>query len=71
MQPRQWIGLALVALLAAAIGGYVFVAMGGWAWVRQLKVADLTAQIQALGPWVFFGALAVLPAFGFPVSPLA
>lgn len=69
LQTRHWIGIALFVVLAVSLGGYVFVKFNGWAWVRQLKVADLVAQIVALGPWVFFGALAVLPAFGFPVSP--
>lgn len=69
LQRRHWIGLALVTLLIVAISGLVLVKSGAWAWVRQFEVADVTSRIQALGPWVFFGALAVLPAFGFPVSP--
>ena len=67
LQTRHWIGLALVALLLAAVAWYVVRETPLWDSVRGLSFADLIAQIQALGPWVFFTALAVLPAFGFPV----
>jgi uncharacterized membrane protein YdjX (TVP38/TMEM64 family) len=69
LQARHWIGLAFVALVASALVAIVFVKTGASDWLRQVEVTDLTDRIRALGPWVFFGALAVLPAFGFPVTP--
>lgn len=42
---------------------------GAWAWLREISFHDVIARIQGFGPWVFFGALAVLPAFGMPVMP--
>jgi uncharacterized membrane protein YdjX (TVP38/TMEM64 family) len=34
-------------------------------------IAQAMAMIGAAGPWVFFGAMAVLPAFGFPLLGFA
>jgi uncharacterized membrane protein YdjX (TVP38/TMEM64 family) len=61
---------ALLIKLAAAL------AVVGIAALLVLRGLDLRALleetlalIRELGPWAFFGGMAVLPAFGFPLSP--
>lgn len=65
--------LAVVALVGGAIGVAV-VQMVGWRValdaVLQFKTA-VVGWLAAAGPAVFFGAMAVLPAFGVPNSPFA
>lgn len=57
---------ALALLVAAAVAGF-------W-WLQQhdfnvrAAIEGGLALLRTAGPWVFFMALAVLPAFGFPVS---
>lgn len=56
--------LATLAVVAALIA--VLVASGsdwrGW-------IDESLAYVRDAGPWAFFGAMAVLPAVGFPLSP--
>ena len=54
--------------------GVVAVALGVLA-VLALRGVDLRGlvnqafdSIRSAGPWVYFGSIAVLPAFGFPIS---
>lgn len=50
------VGLVLAALLLRGVD------------VRGL-VDAVFVWIREAGPWVFFGAMALLPAFGFPIAP--
>ena len=58
----------LVKLGVAAVAALVFVALV----LRGVDLRGLVNQafdwIRSAGPWVYFGAIAVLPAFGFPIS---
>ncbi len=56
------IKLAAVAVLAAAAGVLVLQGVDLKAGVERVMEA-----VRALGPWVFFGAMTLLPAFGFPM----
>jgi uncharacterized membrane protein YdjX (TVP38/TMEM64 family) len=60
IRPWQWIALG-VAMAAAAAGAYVL--------LKFIPVHEIVDQARRLGPIPFFGALAVLPAFGMPVTP--
>jgi len=61
---RLLVKLAIVAVLAVVAAGLL---LSGFDW-RGAVERCLTA-VRDAGPVAFFGALAVLPAFGFPVSP--
>lgn len=65
--------LAVVALVGGAIG-VVVVHLVGWRVALDAVLEFKTAVVgwlAAAGPAVFFGAMAVLPAFGVPNSPFA
>jgi len=72
-RPR-WLPALLVALVlggaVAAVGIYFF---GGARLVAEARQAWATAfaAFGAAGPAAFFGAMAVLPLFGFPISPFS
>ncbi len=51
------------------VAGAIAVAAGGIALLRVMSVAELVDRIASLGPWPLFVGLAILPAFGAPVSP--
>jgi Uncharacterized conserved protein len=59
-------------LIKLAMGGVALVLVG-WFVLRGLNVRvwldEIFALMREVGPWAFFGAMAVLPAFGFPLSP--
>lgn len=64
---RSQIFLAAALLLAALLGAGVL-----WQFRDQLDRERLLALVEsfaAMGPWVFFGLMAVLPLFWIPVSP--
>ncbi|MBK1876894.1 TVP38/TMEM64 family protein [Pelagicoccus mobilis] len=68
MKPSRVQLLILFALLFA--GGLVLVL--AWPYRDQLTRESLEALIEgvaAMGPWVFFGLMAVLPLFWMPASP--
>lgn len=56
-------------LAGALVGGFVLWQTGAWERIRTISFSDVIARIRALGPGVFFLALAVLPALGVPVTP--
>lgn len=57
----------VVAGVVCAVVGLVVLREIGWA--RLMEWVDLfIAAIRDMGPWVFFGVMAVLPAFGAPLS---
>ncbi len=58
--------LSVVAVVLALVAAAVFAACSGGP--RALWVA-LDGVLRAAGPLVFFAAMAVLPAFGFPLAP--
>ncbi|MFM9091936.1 MAG: TVP38/TMEM64 family protein [Verrucomicrobiota bacterium] len=59
------LGGALVAAALYCLGGARLVAEARQAW------ATAFAAFGAAGPVAFFGAMAVLPLFGFPISPFS
>jgi uncharacterized membrane protein YdjX (TVP38/TMEM64 family) len=58
--------LVKLGIVAVALGAVAVLAL------RGVDVRGLVAQgfdlIRGAGPWVFFGAMAVLPAIGFPIT---
>jgi uncharacterized membrane protein YdjX (TVP38/TMEM64 family) len=58
--------IKLAALAGVLLIGAVLVLRG--LDLRAL-LNDTLALIREVGPWAFFGGMAVLPAFGFPLSP--
>lgn len=65
--------LAIGALLLLVVAGAVL-QLVGWrvAWEESRKLVTAGAgMITSAGPAVFFGAMAVLPAFGVPMAPFA
>lgn len=72
-RPR-WLPVLLVAVVAGgalvAAGVYLF---GGARLLAEARQAWATAfaAFGAAGPAAFFGAMAVLPLFGFPISPFS
>lgn len=69
LQRRHWIGLILAALAGAILAFFLLRDSAVGHWVRGFSFDALIARIQAFGPWVFFGAMALLPVVGFPVLP--
>ncbi len=62
--PLKVIALAVLVLAAAGVGLW-------WPQIYHFSVWLIEATITVLrdaGPWAFFGAFAVLPAVGFPIS---
>jgi uncharacterized membrane protein YdjX (TVP38/TMEM64 family) len=61
------------ALLIKLAAGTVVMLVGAVLVLRGLDLRallnDTLALIRELGPWAFFGGMALLPAFGFPLSP--
>jgi hypothetical protein len=68
LKPVQWIGLAIGGLLVLAGLVYVLRETGALAALQRLPYRRWVEQIAALGPVPFLLALAILPAFGAPVS---
>lgn len=68
LKPVQWLALGAGALAGLAILYVVLVQTGALEALRQLPVRAWVEQIAAMGPGPFLLALAVLPAFGAPVS---
>ena len=56
----QW-GVLFLGAVAVAIGAFLL--------LRVISIHEMIERIGALGPLPFFLALAVLPAFGAPVTP--
>lgn len=56
--------LGILAVVAGAAGVLV---LSGFDWRSGIETG--LAWVREAGPWVFFGAMAVLPAMGFPLSP--
>ncbi len=60
--------LIFVAVAALAVLGLV----GDWFWIHNFNVRESidagVAVLRDAGPWVFFAAVALLPAFGFPLA---
>ncbi len=65
---RRGLLLKLGVLGALVLGAGILVLRG--VDLRAL-VVQVMAMIGAAGPWVFFGAMTVLPAFGFPLLGFA
>ena len=61
---RPWL-IKLAICFVAALLVVIAVVCGAdlSAWTKRVA-----AELQAAGPWVFFGAMALLPAAGFPIS---
>ena len=64
---RGW--MLKLGVLGAAVLGVAFLLLRGVD-IKALIVAVM-AIIGSAGPWVFFGAMTVLPAFGFPLLGFA
>lgn len=64
---RRYVGLVILLLMVAVV------AVVAWQHPAELKslVQETLVKLRQAGPWVFFGAMAVLPAFGFPLMPFA
>ena len=60
-------------IIVGAVVGLVGVAMAALVLLRGVDVRGGLDQVMPVvrdaGPWVFFGAMAVLPAVGFPMTP--
>ncbi|MDB6168044.1 MAG: associated Golgi protein [Verrucomicrobia bacterium] len=67
MNRRGKINLAKLAVILALL------AVIGWWAVRQMDLSGVVdrsvAFFREAGPWPFFGAMALLPLLGFPISP--
>ncbi|HEX2146303.1 MAG TPA: VTT domain-containing protein [Pseudorhizobium sp.] len=60
--------LIKLGLLAVVLGVVALFLMRGYDW--RGAIDSCLALVRDAGPWTFFGAMAVLPALGFPLSPL-
>ncbi len=58
-----WVKIALAALVLLTVAVVVLRGLD----LKALAVRGM-AEIREAGPWVFFGAMAILPAFGMPMS---
>ena len=63
------LGIAALALGAVAVLLLRGVDVRGLVSTASGLLDTVVEWIRAAGPWVFFGAMAVLPAFGFPMTP--
>ncbi|HET7535736.1 MAG TPA: VTT domain-containing protein [Candidatus Didemnitutus sp.] len=65
-RPISW-KLIIIAALALSVLGSAL----GWFWLHAFSVRDSidsgVVVLRDAGPWVFFGAVALLPAIGFPI----
>lgn len=52
---------------AVVLGAAVLFLLRGYDWRSAIDTS--LAVVRDAGPWTFFGAMVVLPAFGFPLSP--
>lgn len=68
LKPVQWLALGAGAIAGLAILYVVLLKTGALEALRQLPVRAWVEEIAKLGPGPFLLALAVLPAFGAPVS---
>jgi uncharacterized membrane protein YdjX (TVP38/TMEM64 family) len=59
----------LALCLLAALVGLAILFQIEWRTVPAL-VQEIPPRVRETGPWLYFTALALLPAFGFPLSPL-
>ncbi len=59
-----WVKLGLVAVAAIVVAVLVLRGVD----VRGL-IDRVFAVVREAGPWAYFGSMAVLPTFGFPISP--
>jgi len=57
---------AVLAVAVLVVGGLALRGVDVNAWARRAA-----AWTGGMGPWAFFGAVAVLPAFGMPLAPFA
>jgi uncharacterized membrane protein YdjX (TVP38/TMEM64 family) len=67
--------LKLGVLCAVALGAGILVLRGSdfrtLTAQAMVLIDQVMAAIRAAGPWVFFGAMTILPAFGFPLLAFA
>lgn len=66
MLVRKNLKFILAALVAVGLAAGAWVLWGG---AMKTLVADTMALLREAGPVLFFGAMAVLPMAGFPLSP--
>ncbi len=72
-RPRWLPALVVAAVLGAALAAAGIYFLGGARLLEEARQAWATAfaAFGAAGPTAFFGAMAVLPLFGFPISPFS
>ncbi|MFZ9747202.1 MAG: TVP38/TMEM64 family protein [Opitutaceae bacterium] len=72
-RPPWLVPLGVVVVLGGAAAAAALYFLGGARLVAEARQAWATAfaAFGAAGPAAFFGAMAVLPLFGFPISPFS